>query len=375
MKKNDNFLYFNIFNFISTFVRALIEIFISLYLFKNGFSIKSVILFYFLANLFAIPIAYIYASIGEKTKYSYIMAVGYISFIILQLLLRNIVLSDLYILLIAIIYSLYRRGYWISRRFYISHIIPKRKSSFIYSIIMVSIQVAKILSGYIGSYLLSSADISTLIVISVILLSLSLIPLSKIKYENKPVKIELRKNLKKYRIDSLLAFSFFELDDLLSYLFPIYIALYVNNSYQLAGNLNAISNVAIIIFILIYGKIINNRKNYLILSTVLVLVCVFLKLSINSYLIVIVYFIEGLVLKMQNQSNNKIYFENNNGMDITHYSLLYQIIECLMRAVVSFLLLFIFDVRLMIVFVSLIILVLLVLYVIVTKKLIRYRLK
>ena len=122
---NNNFINFNIFSFLSTFVRSLIEIFISLYLFKKGFSIKSIILFYFVANLLAIPIAYIYAKIGEKTKYSYIMIFGYISFIVLQIILRHTVISNYYILLIAFMYSLYRRGYWVSRRFYITNVMPK----------------------------------------------------------------------------------------------------------------------------------------------------------------------------------------------------------------------------------------------------------
>lgn len=62
---------FNIFSFLSTFARSLIEIFISLYLFKNGISFHNIILFYFFVNMFAVPLSYVFVKLGEKTKYIY----------------------------------------------------------------------------------------------------------------------------------------------------------------------------------------------------------------------------------------------------------------------------------------------------------------
>lgn len=83
---------FNIFSFLSTFARSLIEIFISLYLFKNGISLHNIILFYFCVNMFAVPLSYVFVKLGEKTKYIYIMIIGLIAFVIVQLLLRNIII-------------------------------------------------------------------------------------------------------------------------------------------------------------------------------------------------------------------------------------------------------------------------------------------
>ena len=73
MIKTNEQIRFNIFSFISTFARSLIEIFISLYLFKNGFALTEVVFFYFLVNLFAVPLSYFFSRIGEKTKYIYVM--------------------------------------------------------------------------------------------------------------------------------------------------------------------------------------------------------------------------------------------------------------------------------------------------------------
>ena len=80
---------YNVFLFISTFARTLIEVFISLFLFKNGFSINSILLFYFLTSVFSLFVSYIFAKIGEKVGYSIVMCIGVVSFVILQIAFNN----------------------------------------------------------------------------------------------------------------------------------------------------------------------------------------------------------------------------------------------------------------------------------------------
>lgn len=349
----DNRIRFNIFSFISTFARSLIEIFISLYLYKNGFSIKSILLFYLLENLFAIFLSYLFVKIGEKYKYSIVMYIGIISFIVLQIVLNNINNSVSYLFLISLLYSIYRRGYWVSRRFYITNIIPKKDSSEKFSIILIVSQLSSIASGYFGAILLDNFSMLTLTIISSLLLFVSVIPLINIKYKSTNTKIELFKNIKKYDKRNYLAFSLYELNNLLTFIFPIYIAIYIKNTYVMAGSLNAISDIAILLFILIYGKIIKN-KNYFVLSSVLFIIMCTIKIFLYNYFVLIIYFFEGIVKTMQNQSVNKIYFENRNNMDLTHYNLIYQLLESIVRAIVAIPLLFMNDIRLMIVFVLII---------------------
>ena len=100
----------------------------------------------------------------------------------------------------------------------------------------------------------------------------------------------------------------------------------------------------------------------MILSTILVLVCTLLKLNNNQYLILIIYFFDDLVTKIQNQSINKIYFENRNNMDLTHYNLIYQITECPIRSLVALPLIFINNIKLIIILIVIIIFILLVIY-------------
>ena len=349
----DNRIKFNIFSFISTFARSLIEIFISLYLFKNGFPINHICLFYLLENLFAIPLSYIFVKTGEKYKYSIIMCLGIASFIILQVILNNVINKISYIILTSILYSIYRRGYWVSRRFYLTNVIPQRDSSESFSIVVIFSQLSSILSGYLGAILLDKFNMLSLTIISSILLFLSVLPLVNIKYKSTNTKIELIKNLKDYDKRNYIAFSLYELNNLLTFIFPIYIAIYIQNSYVMAGSINAISNIAILIFVFIYGKIIK-RKNYFVLSSILFILMCLIKLFLYNYLILVIYFFEGIVKLMQNQSVNKIYFENRNGMDSTHYNLIYQLLESAIRVIVVFPLLFMNNIRTMIIFVLII---------------------
>lgn len=364
--KNNN-IKFNTFSFLSTFSRTLIEVFISLYLFKNGCSVKVVLLFYFLVNIFSMPLSYLFVYIGEKTKYSLVMIIGIVAFILVQVFLWNIKITIPYIFLIALLYSIYRRGYWVSRRFYITKIMPPKETSGLFSIILVFSQIATIISSYLGANILENLNLFTLTTISVSILLISTVPLFFIKYDkNKNLKIELLKNVKKIPKKNLLVFSFYELNNLISFLFPIYIAIYIKDTYSLAGGLNIVNNIAVILFVIIYGKIINKKHNYLIVSTILLSCCTLLKLSTNAYFITIIYFIEGFISKMQNQSVTKIYFEERN-IDLVHYNLIYQINECFIRAIVIIPLLFISEIKYMLLITEFVIIIMLLIYVILIK--------
>ena len=129
----------------------------------------------------------------------------------------------------------------------------------------------------------------------------------------------------------------------------------------MAGSINAISNIAVLIFIIVYGKIIK-KKNYFVLSSILFIIICLTKLLLYNYLILIIYFIEGIIKQMQNQSVNKIYFENRNNIDLTHYNLIYQLLESVTRVIVVIPLFFINDVRIMIMIVLLIISIELIIY-------------
>ena len=340
---------FNVFVFISTFATALIEVFIALFLFKNGFSLSSILWFYLLENAFALFISYGLVRIGEKYEYSMVMCIGIAAFIAFQFALNNIVDNGAFLVLISLLYSLYRRGYWVARRYYVTDVMPQRNSSEPFSVVVIVSEIASITAGFLGGLLLDGFNVLMLTLLSSVLLFISVIPLLKIRKRTGNTKIELLKNLKKYDRRNYLAFSLYEINNLVAFLFPIFITIYIKDTYLMAGAVNAIGNLAIILFVLFYGRIIRKR-NYFVMSSILFVIVRFAKLLSSSYSILVLCFLEGFMRKMQEQSVNKIYFENRNKMDLAHYNLIYQMIEALARMAVVIPLFFMGDIRIMIAF-------------------------
>lgn len=66
---------------------------------------------------------------------------------------------------------------------------------------------------------------------------------------------------------------------------------------------------------------------------------------------------------MQNQSLNKIYFENHKEIDNANYNLIYQILESVIRLIVAAPLLLFNDIKYMIIFVLIVILIELIIYI------------
>ena len=91
---------FSLYVFLSTFARNLIEVFIPIILYKYGYSLKEVILYYLFVNLFSLILSYPCFYLSNKYNNKILSIIGIISFVILQLLLNNLQNNIIYLLLI-----------------------------------------------------------------------------------------------------------------------------------------------------------------------------------------------------------------------------------------------------------------------------------
>ena len=149
MEKNQKT--FNIYVFLSTFARALIETFIPLLLFKFGYSLKEVVLYFLLYNFIELVISYPMVKLATKKGNKILAIFGLIAFVVLQIMLNYMEYSIWYLLVISFLYAVYRAGYWLSRRYFNLKVIHKKDISSDYSIVTIVNQVALVFAGYIGS--------------------------------------------------------------------------------------------------------------------------------------------------------------------------------------------------------------------------------
>lgn len=131
--------------FLSTFARNLVEVFIPIILYKFGYDLWTVMFYFFLVNFISLLISYPCA-----------------------------LFSIYYILAISFLYAVYRRFYWMSRRYFNLNVIKNKDISKIYSIISIINQIGVIISAYCGSLFLDFVSLKLLTILVTILFFISL---------------------------------------------------------------------------------------------------------------------------------------------------------------------------------------------------------
>ena len=174
---------FNIYIFLSSFSRNLIEVFIGTILLKNGYSLHDVIFYYLLINVFSTILYVPCIALGKNYSNKLLSVIGVFSFILLQIFLNFITNKSGYLYIIAFLFALYRRTYWIARRYYTLQIIDDKKNvSKMFSVLSIINQISIIISSYVGSLLLQFLNIKIITIISIALLAISLYFLFKVDY-------------------------------------------------------------------------------------------------------------------------------------------------------------------------------------------------
>jgi len=347
---------YNIFVFLSTIARQLIELFIPIILYKAWFSIKDIVFYYFCISLFSFILAPIVFRVAKKVKYKTILFFWIIAFILLQVIISHIHVSLPFLLVIAFLFSCYRRCYWITRRLYNFKVIHKNNIWISYTFVSIINQIACMLATYIWAILLDFVNIETLTIISIILFLMSIYPISKIKPQQRnstDAKLNLFWTLKWIANTNKYIFWSYELLNFVRFLIPLYLYIYVSETYQIVWILQVFTWCATIIFSYLYGKKINkNNVNYINLSIFLIVLIYVLKINVTWIFLVIVSFLEWFVWKMNEISVGKEMIKWSKNFDYENYNYAYEQIQNTFRLIISLiLLLFINDLKLMIYFI------------------------
>ena len=327
MSANANAKHFDAYVVISTFGRALMEAFIPVIMFKSGYDFHGIAFYYMLMNLISFFITYPLAVLSKNFNNRILASAAIFAYIGMQFALPYLDGTLPAITLIALLYAIYRRCYWQSRRFYMLHVVREKQIGKSYAIISILNQIALMGATYVGAMCLDGLEMNILILISGAIMFLGLIPLyrMKFKHEKNTVKLNLRKALSIIPVKDIFIFGAFELTNVVKFFFPVYVVMYVRDSFQAVGLVAVITDLAIMVFTYFFGKRIDaSRKDLMRLSALLVVIVFVIKVFSGNPILYIVSFLEGFVTKMHEMTVQRNFHMLSKKYEYNNYNLAYE---------------------------------------------------
>lgn len=324
---------YNIFIFITSFAKLLVEIFIPLILYNMSFTIKEIILFLILKYSFCllfIPVGYF---IGKKYSVSTLMILSSIIFSITYIYLSQINRNLTSLIILSILYSSYLMFYWLGRHAYGLSIIEDKKTTDNVSLYNIFTILGGLFSPFIGSYIIEKTNTLTLSTIVLVLMIISIIPLTKIKKIKLNPNTQIKHIIKSFPKTNYIFNTLDQLRYILYTVLPLWIYINIKSKYSYIGILNIITGLGSIIYIyLLSKKMDKNKKDYLSLSLLIMGIIYLLKITITSnlaYLIITLF--EGITkssLDTITLRNTYVYQKN---YCITSYIIFTEIINNIAR--------------------------------------------
>ena len=331
---------YNIFIMLSTIARNIVEVFSSVLLYKMGYTLKEILLFftilYFIGGIISVIVIYFTKYINAKyilILSSIIFSISFYYMSIMDKTINNLIIF-------SIIYGVGCYSYHSLRHYFAIKSIDKDKKKNIGSILIFS-NIGLIIAPLLVGYITKKLSLIVLAIIVIILSILAIIPLFRldVKESNIPIKYQ------KIEKNKLLFFILEQAKVINLSLQPLYLYLFINNKIEYVGIFNAIMGVSACIFIYLFVRKIDDNKYFKYLNMLFCLILL-LKLNItNKYLILLVGFFEGLGIKMFEIVSAENIYNINRDTNIKGYLILVEVIFCLTRSLLCLIGYFINDIR------------------------------
>ncbi|MGN1312483.1 MAG: MFS transporter [Bacilli bacterium] len=331
---------YNIFILLSTIARNIVEVFSSVLLYKMGYSLKEILLFfsilYFVGAITSTLVIYLTRVINAKYILIFSSFVFSGSFYFMSIMEKS--MSNL--IIFSIIYGIGSYSYHSLRHYFAIKSMDKDKKKDIGSILIFS-NIGLIIAPILVSYVTNKLSIVILAIIVIILSIFAIIPLFKldIKDDNTEIKFErINKN-------KILFFVLEQAKVINLSLQPLYLYLFINSKIEYVGIFNAIMGISACIFIYFFVRKIDDDKYFKYLNILFCLLLLF-KLNIKSkYLILIIGFFEGLGIKMFDVVSAENIYNIDKNTNVKGYLIIVEIIFCLVRSIFCLIGYFINDIK------------------------------
>lgn len=326
---------YNIFILLSTFARNIVDIFSSVLLYKMGYSIRDIFIFYGILSLFGIFISIITIKLTNKIKIKYLLMIFNIIFSISFYYMSVTTKTFSNLIIFSVLYSIGSYGYHNIRHYLGIILLNKERKKEIGNII-IYMNIASIISSIISGYIISNLPSYILALIIIFISVLSIIPIIKLDFDNDNSKINYQKIDKNKRLFFILeqgkvVFLFFE---------PLFIYLYILESFKYVGITSATTLLSASLFIYFFVRKIDDKKYFKYLNLLFSLLLI-LKLNIsNKYLMIIIVFFEGIFIKIYETISMDNLYSIKKNINIKSYLVTSESIFCLVRFLLSIIFLF-----------------------------------
>lgn len=302
---------FNVFVFLSTLARSLVDCFIPIILYNKGLEPQAILWFllcnYSLFFLLNVPLGFIGKKITFKWAMivtSFLIGVSYYFLLIAKFNIINL-------LIFAVLHVINTHVYWLTRHYYALEVLPKTNLADEVGNIIIFSTLAIIPVSYVGALMMNNLDMNLVLIIIVALYMISAIPLFKIMERKKSFTLGIvdsaRNIAKEIPPKSLLFMVLAQFRMISRYLFPLLLFIYIQDNYEYIGIFNTAVGIASMFFVYFFArKMDRDKKDYLVLSGILSFVVYVFKLNIvDTGLMLLVGLFEGLVDKMYELAFNR----------------------------------------------------------------------
>lgn len=331
---------YNIFILLSTLARNITEVFSTVLLYKMGYQIREILLFYTILYLLGAIISTITIYLTKYIRPKYLLIISSIIFSISFYFMSSMNKSFKNLIIFSIIYSIGSYTYHALRHYFAIRTIDNHERKEIGSILIFT-NIATILSSVIGTYVQTKLSTFILAIIIIIISLLAVIPIFKFK-DKKDIEPIKREKITKNK----LKFFVFEQAKVVNLcLQPLYLYLFVSDKISYVGIFNIILGVSSCIFIYFFVRKVDDKKYFKYLNIIFCLLLV-LKLNVsNKYLMLILAFFEGFGIKVFDIVSAENIYSIKKDINIKGYLMVVEIIFCFTRGIICLACYFINDIK------------------------------
>ncbi|MDD2203079.1 MAG: MFS transporter [Bacilli bacterium] len=343
---------FNIFVFLSTLARSLIDCFIPIILYNRGLEVKYIIIFlllnYSLCFLLNAPLGHI----GKKITFKWTMIVTSFSIGIAYYFLLIADLNIISLFLFALFHAVSTHVYWLSRHYYALEVLPKKELADEVGNIIIFSTLAIIPVSYAGGWFMNNLSMELVLIIIVFLYAISVIPLFYIKERKRYVNLGvIESSIKVLTSMPIRSFWFMILAQfrmVSRYLFPLFLFIYIKQDYEYIGIFNISVGVASMFFVYFFARRMDrDKKDYLIVSGILGAVVYLFKANVTDVgIMLLVGLAEGLIDKMYDVAFHRNLYALGHQYEGLGYTVAIEGLQNISRIIITFIFVLIgFDLK------------------------------